>query len=264
MALRIISGVALAAVALAVLLSGTPLMFFVFMGVFAALGLWEFFAMMKAGGEPSLPAAGIVFGLGLYAAMFFLGPEGFFMLASLALIAIFGAAPFSGATDAYRAAANTVFGIFYISLTFGSAALIRTLPDGAMITVMLALANVLCDSLAYFTGRAIGKTPLAPSISPKKTVEGFIGGFIGAVAGAVIIKILFLPALALGHAAIAGVIVGIVGPAGDLAESALKRKMMVKDSGSIIPGHGGALDRMDSVMFNAAALYVYFKAVALA
>lgn len=105
------------------------------------------------------------------------------------------------------------------------------------------------DSLAYFVGRAMGRTPLAPSISPKKTVEGALANFYGCVISAMLLG----PFLGIEwwRAGLCGAAIGIFGQLGDLAESALKRRYGVKDSGRAIPGHGGALDRLDSLLFSA-------------
>ena len=113
------------------------------------------------------------------------------------------------------------------------------------------------DSLAYFTGRAFGKTPLAPSISPKKTWEGTMGGFFGAVAVAVLLKLYVLPFLSWQDALVCAVIGGIGGQIGDLVESRLKRICGVKDSGTILPGHGGILDRIDGLILVMPLYYLY-------
>lgn len=115
------------------------------------------------------------------------------------------------------------------------------------------------DSLAYFTGRAIGKTPLAPAISPKKTWEGSVGGFIGAVLFAVLLKLFVLPILSWQDAIVCAVIGGIIGQIGDLVESQLKRTYGVKDSGKILPGHGGILDRIDGLILVMPLYYLYLS-----
>ncbi len=113
-----------------------------------------------------------------------------------------------------------------------------------------------CDSGAYFVGRAIGKRPLAPVVSPNKTWEGAVGGFVASVAAAVAVGHLALDLPVLTGVG-AGAIIGVFGQFGDLAESALKRGAGVKDSGRLIPGHGGLLDRLDSLTFAAPALYYF-------
>jgi phosphatidate cytidylyltransferase len=133
------------------------------------------------------------------------------------------------------------------------------LADGRDWLYLVLFATFASDSAAYFTGRAFGRHKLAPGISPGKTWEGTIGG----VAGAIIIALLFtlntplqLP-LSYGQAIILGALISIGGQLGDLAESLLKRNTGVKDSGTLMPGHGGLLDRMDSIVFAGAVVYLY-------
>ena len=113
------------------------------------------------------------------------------------------------------------------------------------------------DTLAYYTGRTIGRHKLAPHISPGKTVEGAIGGLVGNALAAVIAHYTFFPELPLAHAIPLGLVMGTFGVLGDLAESMLKRGAHIKDAGKLIPGHGGLLDRLDSMVFNAPILYYY-------
>ncbi len=115
--------------------------------------------------------------------------------------------------------------------------------------VLLFLVTWANDTFAYFAGRFLGKRPLAPRISPKKTWEGFWGGAVGSLALSLFVKFVFLPDLGVPAALVVGAGAAVLGPLGDLAESALKRAAGVKDSGRIIPGHGGLLDRIDAVLF---------------
>ncbi len=115
--------------------------------------------------------------------------------------------------------------------------------------VLLFIVTWANDTFAYFTGRFLGKRPLAPRISPKKTWEGFWGGAAGSVVGALVVKALFLPGLSVPAAVLVGAGGAVLGPLGDLAESMLKRAAGVKDSSRLVPGHGGLLDRIDAVLF---------------
>ncbi len=115
--------------------------------------------------------------------------------------------------------------------------------------VLLFVVTWANDTLAYFAGRFLGKRPLAPRISPKKTWEGFWGGAAGSVLGALAVKALFIPELSVPAAVLVGAGGAVLGPLGDLSESMLKRAAGVKDSGRVIPGHGGLLDRIDAVLF---------------
>lgn len=128
-------------------------------------------------------------------------------------------------------------------------------PTGAWVLLAFGLAWG-SDTSAYFVGRKYGKTKLAPRISPKKTVEGAAGGLAGAVLLSVLIS-LFIPELPVLDAMALAIVAGIAGQAGDLFESVLKRSSGVKDSGGILPGHGGLLDRVDALVFTAPATWIY-------
>jgi phosphatidate cytidylyltransferase len=117
--------------------------------------------------------------------------------------------------------------------------------------VLCLTVTWLNDTGAYFAGRAFGRHKLYPRISPSKTWEGWGGGLIASVGGAVAVKLLFLPELPVWVAAAVGVGAGILGPLGDLSESMLKRAFGRKDSSHLLPGHGGILDRIDALLFNA-------------
>lgn len=133
---------------------------------------------------------------------------------------------------------------------------------GAWVILTCALTWV-GDTFAYFFGRAFGKHKLYPRISPAKSWEGFFGGMLGAILSAFVVRYLILPDLTVVDSVALGVIAGIGGPIGDLVESMLKRSCKVKDSGSILPGHGGMLDRVDALMFNAPLVYLYAKVFVL-
>jgi phosphatidate cytidylyltransferase len=144
----------------------------------------------------------------------------------------------------------------YVGGTLAAVALVREFPPtGAwvLLTMVLAWGS---DTAAYFVGRKLGKTKLAPRISPKKTIEGSIAGLAASVVGAVAMS-LFLPKLGVLDAVALGILGGASGQAGDLLVSVLKRSSGVKDSGGILPGHGGILDRVDALAFTAPATWAY-------
>ena len=135
--------------------------------------------------------------------------------------------------------------------------LLHGLPFGARWVVLAMMLAFLSDTAAYFAGRAFGKHKLYEKLSPKKTIEGSLGGLAGAVGGAFFaIYVMKLP-IPVPHAIALGVIAGALGQAGDLLESMLKRSAGVKDSGNILPGHGGLLDRVDALMFTASTTWLY-------
>ncbi|GAB4375835.1 MAG: phosphatidate cytidylyltransferase [Calditrichia bacterium] len=130
---------------------------------------------------------------------------------------------------------------------------------GGMFLVLLWLSIWICDTFAYFGGKQFGKHKLAPKTSPNKTVEGGIFGFVSAILTFVILGKIFLPNLTDASLLISGLIVGIWGQVGDLVESRFKRDAGVKDTSTILPGHGGFLDRFDSIIFVSPFFYLFFK-----
>jgi phosphatidate cytidylyltransferase len=181
--------------------------------------------------------------------------------------------------------AATVFGVTYVSLFLGALVGVRELfvpadfpvyahfqvPGSSVppeveqtiyrwggLTVIAIFASIwICDSAAYFVGKAFGRNKLFERVSPKKTWEGAIAGFLGAILAFVGAKALMLPYLSYGSALVCGGIVGVFGQLGDLAESLLKRDAGVKDSSALIPGHGGIFDRFDSLIFVSPLLFFY-------
>jgi phosphatidate cytidylyltransferase len=119
-----------------------------------------------------------------------------------------------------------------------------------------------CDSAAYFVGCRYGKRRLYPEVSPKKSVEGSLGGLAGSLAGVMIARLTFFAELSVGDALLAALLIGVLGQVGDLFESLIKRSCGVKDSGTIFPGHGGILDRLDSILFASPVAYYYALLVA--
>ena len=179
--------------------------------------------------------------------------------------------------------ATTIVGVVYVSLFLGSFVGLRELfaqkaftapqfPDvvgstavqyswGGTIVLTVFVSIWMCDSLAYFAGRLLGKHKLFERVSPNKTWEGAIAGYVGAVATFLVSQHYFLSFMSVGSALACGSIVGIFGQLGDLAESLLKRDAGVKDSSALIPGHGGVLDRFDSLLFVSPLLYLYLRFV---
>jgi phosphatidate cytidylyltransferase len=156
--------------------------------------------------------------------------------------------------------AGTLLGLFWIGFAFAHAILLRQLPHGKDLMIDVLVGTFVSDTIAYFGGRAFGRHPLAPTISPKKTFEGLGFGVLGALisvfcAGA------FQPWLSHGTALLLGVAIAVLGPIGDLFESLIKRDADAKDAGRMFGAHGGALDRLDAISFTVVA--AYYIAVAL-
>jgi phosphatidate cytidylyltransferase len=164
-------------------------------------------------------------------------------------------------------AGAAIFAPIYLGLPLGALAAMRDTDavtpatDGRLVLLILAVAIIVSDSAQYYTGRAFGRRPLAPRISPKKTIEGAIGGVVfGTVA--TVIGGHYVFASPLWMLALLGATLSLLGIVGDLFESLLKRSAGVKDSSNLIPGHGGVLDRIDSWLFAAPVYYVFVRFVA--
>jgi phosphatidate cytidylyltransferase len=156
-----------------------------------------------------------------------------------------------------RDIAVSLLGIFYVPVLLSHAALLRALPDGRNWVLLVLVVVMASDTMAYFIGMKLGRHRLYEKVSPKKTLEGSIGGLLGALFGAAIGKLWFFTGLSWLDVAFIGFVVGAFSQIGDLVESLLKRSFEVKDSGSLLPGHGGLLDRLDSLLFAFPLTYLY-------
>lgn len=184
----------------------------------------------------------------------------------LLLLAVLAAAslPLVSHLDLGRAvmqSAVLIMGVLYVGLTLSCLLLTRALPDGEFLVFFVVLVTWAGDTGAYISGKMMGRHPLAPIISPKKTIEGFIGGMGLALVVAVTSRQWFLPSITLTDTIVLAGLLTSAGLLGDLAESAIKRSVHQKDSGSLIPGHGGMLDRLDSLLFTAPCFYYYVTLV---
>lgn len=164
----------------------------------------------------------------------------------------------------FMGAGATIIGILYIPLCFGYLLLIRFIPDkGVYLIWFVFIVSWLSDTSAYFVGRALGKTKLSPSVSRNKTVEGSIGGILGSILGSIayglILQSLSIINIPIWHLFIIGILGSVISQIGDLAASSIKRNVGIKDYGNIMPGHGGLLDRFDSILFAAPLIYYYIS-----
>jgi phosphatidate cytidylyltransferase len=231
------------------------------MAVAVLLALLEFYRLLEARGLKPLRLTGLVLTAAIFTEVALPGWRGapFWPLAALLLLSatLLGGDP----KERVSAAAGTLLGSVYLGALGGTVAALRVIrpTDEGAWRVVLVLAIVMgSDVLAFFVGHALGRHRLAPELSPGKTVEGALGGLAGGVLGALAVRSLGLPSLPLWHAWALGALGAALGIVGDLAESLLKRWAGVKDSGALFPGHGGMLDRVDSLLFGAPLLYYYF------
>ncbi|MEK6742496.1 MAG: phosphatidate cytidylyltransferase [Nitrospirota bacterium] len=230
----------------------------------AAIGQYELYAMARGRGITPLMILGIVLGalivLTVYRPIppYRGGPFFWITLCVLAVITarLFSRRPVEGALEDITV---TMFGIVYVALLFAFQVAILAGSSGKRWLMFLYLVIWASDIGAYYVGTAFGKRRLYERISPKKSIEGLIGGTLASIIIAVLCKIWLVPALGWVEASVLGAVLALVGTVGDLAESLIKRSTGVKDSGTIIPGHGGILDRMDSMLFAAPVLFFYMR-----
>ncbi|GAB4256330.1 MAG: phosphatidate cytidylyltransferase [Thermoleophilia bacterium] len=223
------------------------------LGLMAILGLHEFYTLTRPY-RPNL-LVGYLAALGILAGTYFAGFAGLFggFTALLGLLFFWGMGGRLGHHLVGRMAV-TALGVVWIAVGFAYVVLLRGLEHGLALTVLVVGGTWVNDTFAFFVGRAFGRRRMAPRISPKKTVEGALAGIVGALLFALGVK-MYSPWLRWRDAAVLGVVVGVVGQWGDLFESAVKRDLQVKNSGRLFPGHGGVLDRFDSVLFAGMAAY---------
>ena len=222
------------------------------------LGLLEFYRMAL----PERGLAGMAASLaGGLLPLSFLYQQQFPLLLVLSLIVILAGNFFLfSITDIKKSATENaviLMGFLYVPLLLGHIILLRVAPHGIKWIFLLLFIVMLGDTGAYFVGCSLGRRKLYPLVSPNKSMEGALGGLVGSIGGALLVKYTFFSELTLFDALASAILLGILGQLGDLFESLLKRSFGVKDSGAIIPGHGGILDRLDSILFAVPAAYYY-------
>jgi phosphatidate cytidylyltransferase len=279
---RLGSSVALWSVALTVILTGYELGFMMLISALGLLGLWEFYSMLDVKGLPNFKWLGMICGgllnLGSFYSFSRVGPLGSydFEIAALLflMLAVFSRQMFQKIRDVspLETMAYTLFGLLYVPWLFSFVTKIVYLVPrdaaghvtGHIYVLWLVLVTKFSDMGAYMVGSICGKHLLVPHISPKKTWEGFFGALLFSVAGACGLLALIpdrLSSLRQMDALILGLGLGFAAIMGDLAESIVKRSAGVKDSGSFLPGIGGALDLIDSILFTGPLLFFYLHFV---
>ena len=228
----------------------------------AELGLWEYFRIVRGENEKilsGLPVIGFFSAVLVLYAAFKNAPDlmatalVFNLVASALLVVLrFGVAP-----EMIKDVTKQVLGVTYIPLLLAFLLLIRNDADGT-VWIYFILAIVFAgDISALYIGSAYGRHKLSPAVSPGKTIEGSLGGLAANLAIGCMIKLLFLPTLSWPLTVLFCLLVGAAGQLGDLFESVLKRSSRVKDSGGLLPGHGGILDRIDALLFAAPIAYLF-------
>jgi phosphatidate cytidylyltransferase len=243
--------------------SSQPYLFYVIAAAAVLLAVYEMFHIAELAGAPPFRVVGYAAAAAVVAvaaagrpdlnAVVLVGMTIALMMATLGRVA-----------DKARilvSAGATALTVLYVAVLGSYIVALRALPEpgrpGQLLTLFFAVI-MMSDTGAYYTGRSLGRHKLAPRVSPGKTIEGSIGGLVASTLTAVASRYIFFPTLPLADAIVLGAVMGVLGQAGDLCESLLKRGSNVKDAASILPGHGGFLDRLDSMLPNAPVLYYYY------
>lgn len=278
---RLGSSVALWTAALWIVFSGNELGFFLMISSLGLIGLWEYYRMLDHNGLPNFKVIGMLCGAMISLGSFYyfssVGPARSYDFEVAALLTfmlvVFGRQMFQRTRDvsALETMAYTVFGLFYVPWLFSFVTkIVYLLPrvngavTGHFYVLWLLVVTKFSDMGAYVTGSLFGEHPMVPHISPKKTWEGFFGALLFSVGGGCGLLALIpgkLTALNQTHAIVLGLVLGFASIIGDLAESLIKRSAGVKDSGNFLPGIGGALDLIDSILFTAPLLFFYLRFV---
>jgi len=229
-------------------------------GALAIVGLVEFYTALRGVGFVPLSLFGIVGAVGVLMGAWIAGPiaaAGFTAGTAVAILLWYSLLV---RRNPLENAALTMLGVLWIPVMFSFAAPIARHPDHRPLIIALVIATGVLDIGSYFIGRRFGRRKLAPQLSPNKTIEGIVGGIVAGTIATVLLT--FMPwfepldwKAGLGLAAVAA----IFAPLGDLAESLIKRSVGIKDMGSILPGHGGVLDRVDAFLFTIPAAYFFFR-----
>ncbi len=225
------------------------------------VGLHEFYRMAQARGHHPEVVLGMV--LGILVALDFYRPlfpgRGQFYIFTVTMLAIMIARLFSSrpVDGALEDVAHTFLGVFYVAMLFSYQIVIRLGENGKQWLVFLYFVIWASDIGAYSIGIPFGRHRLYEKVSPKKSIEGFVGALVASAGMALLCRVWFMPPIGIAEAVWLALLLAVVGTIGDLTESLFKRAAGVKDSGIIIPGHGGILDRMDSMLFAAPVLYYY-------
>lgn len=235
--------------------------FFVLATTVIMIALFELYdALLQTGHRPNI-YFGLACGLALLIVAYMERPA---LIAVVLAVTMYGAfilalRPNRGPSPSSDVA-WTVLGVAWIAGGGAGAVSILTFDDGLMLLIAYVLITALDDIGGYFVGTRFGRHKLAPSISPAKSWEGWVGGFAASLAGGLLFAFL-LDSLDPIHGLAIGAISGLLAPVGDLIESMAKREIGIKDSGRLLPGHGGLLDRLDAILFCAPAAYLYLRFV---
>ena len=257
---RLISGIVLVIIALATIISGSWILFFTLLAV-SLIGMRELYKVMKVSDE-HVTVLELVGYLG--AVLYYIAMKADFgnygtMAIIISMILILFVYVFGYPKYHAEQVMAAFFGVVYVAVMLSFIYLTRSLPDGKFLVWLIFLCSWGCDTCTYCVGMLIGKHKMAPVLSPKKSIEGAVGG----VAGAALLGVIYAAATQgkMAEYALICAVGALISMVGDLAASAIKRNQNIKDYGKLIPGHGGILDRFDSVIITAPVIYYLAKTI---
>lgn len=234
---------------------------YLFAGLLSIVGLYEYYKAIKKVGTKTIDLLGYVFCVVFYIMLFMYPNSDALGIVITPMILIAFTYDLFSRKSGVNGVVHTVFGLLYVAYLLAHIIFVNNLANGAILVWLPFVTAWFTDSAAYFTGVTIGKHKIFPTISPKKTLEGYIGGIIGSglltsLFGLFVSR--YDSSISIVHYIIIGLVCAFASEIGDLASSYIKRQTGIKDFGNLIPGHGGILDRFDSILFTAPVVYYYF------
>ena len=261
---RLVSGIILVILAIIIVGKGGALLYCV-TALISLIGLFELYRVLKIE-KNAMGVVGYLTALSYYGLVWFDGHHYVTLMAIAALMVMMAIYVFTFPKYRTEEVAESFFGVFYVAVMLSYLYQVRAMGDGRYLVWLIFLSSWGCDTSAYCVGMLLGKHKLAPVLSPKKSIEGAVGGVIGSALlglayGAYFGHCMEEVANPIAACAIACAIAAVISQIGDLAASAIKRNQNIKDYGKLIPGHGGILDRFDSVIITAPVIYYLAKTI---
>lgn len=255
---RLLSGIVLVAIALFTIITGENVLFATVI-ILSFIGMWELYRIFDVQ-KQILGITGYIAAAGYYALIYFKLLDNVMMVMLSFLMLLMAVYVFSFPKYRSEQIVTVFFGLFYVAVMLSYIYQTRMLTNGVFIVWLIFICSWGCDTCAYCVGVLIGKHKMSPKLSPKKSIEGAVGGLVGASLigagyGYVVSRYIDMDVNIVAGFAIISAVGGLISMVGDLAASAIKRNHEIKDYGTLIPGHGGILDRFDSVIFTAPCIY---------
>jgi len=256
---RWLTGIVLAVVLLLIIFLGPLELLAALITLCIAGGVWEYNRIVFGPGFLKEKIESLIFAILIPAVVFFGDAQLLIALLAFAIMIVFIVFLWrvNEASFDVSIVARVIFGMIYIPLLTSHFIMLRKLDSGIQWILLVLIIGIIGDTVALYVGKSLGKRKLIELVSPGKTVEGTIGLIAGATIAACLFGYFLMPGIAIGHFLILGFVGGIIGQLGDLCESAIKRNYGRKDASSLLPGHGGLMDRMDSLIFIAPFVYYY-------